>query len=310
MEITKSTQPDYEQLLDDATRNILNKYTLVYHELQTKCSDRALRAYIELEEVEKIKDCSQLYLVAAALLKAWLEAFRNAVDVVSEHIVSSTKNPRFSFDEFSQQNVILIQNSEMWLEDTVEGHIEEALVAAVALSRRLPMVDRLALVRHSIGLTGHQAGIVFNYFQLLQSRSPEALARKYRDQSMDGALLAGALPPDRIRQMMSHYADGLFYAEAEELAYVVASDAVYTASESVIEQAILAGLLISSDITGHWHTRGDSKVRHSHRSMHGQKRPFGQPFLSGAGNHLRFPRDRRAPVSDVANCRCWVSWHF
>ena len=68
--------------------------------------------------------------------------------------------------------------------------------------------------------------------------------------------------------------------------------------------AVVAG---QADVEGVWHTAADERVRPSHQYMHLQRRPLGEPFLSGDGNLLEYPGDRRAPAEDVIRCRCVVA---
>jgi hypothetical protein len=54
-----------------------------------------------------------------------------------------------------------------------------------------------------------------------------------------------------------------------------------------------------------WVSRGDHRVRSSHRRLHGKTRPFGKTFKSWpSGQVLRFPGDPLAPLDEVINCRC------
>ena len=46
--------------------------------------------------------------------------------------------------------------------------------------------------------------------------------------------------------------------------------------------------------------------RDSHMDMHLQRRKQGTPFVSGAGNLLRYPGDRSAPVEEWINCQCFL----
>ena len=79
------------------------------------------------------------------------------------------------------------------------------------------------------------------------------------------------------------------------------------ADEEMWQQAIDAGVVDAADVVGVWWTATDERVRPSHSFMHQQERPFGEPFVSGNGNNLRFPGDPAAPASDTINCRCVVA---
>ncbi|HEY7032617.1 MAG TPA: hypothetical protein VH482_14845 [Thermomicrobiales bacterium] len=54
-----------------------------------------------------------------------------------------------------------------------------------------------------------------------------------------------------------------------------------------------------------WISRGDSKVRTSHRRLHGKVRKPGSSFKEWeTGQKLAFPGDPRAPLDEIINCRC------
>lgn len=46
--------------------------------------------------------------------------------------------------------------------------------------------------------------------------------------------------------------------------------------------------------------------RESHMDMHEQEREQGVPFISGAGNELRYPADHSAPIEEWINCQCYI----
>ena len=78
------------------------------------------------------------------------------------------------------------------------------------------------------------------------------------------------------------------------------------ATEAATDTAIELHPLIE-DATGErhdvlWVSRGDHKVRRSHRSIHGKVRRVGKSFKPHLT--LRFPGDPLAPLNEVINCRC------
>lgn len=56
-----------------------------------------------------------------------------------------------------------------------------------------------------------------------------------------------------------------------------------------------------------WKTEADERVRPSHWKLHRKSKKAHQPFVTG-GHKLMFPGDPTAPVEEVVNCRCWLSW--
>lgn len=58
-----------------------------------------------------------------------------------------------------------------------------------------------------------------------------------------------------------------------------------------------------------WNTRGDDRVRQTHRAANRQRAPLGEPFTVG-GAPLLYPGDPRGPAQEVMNCRCTVDLQF
>lgn len=61
-----------------------------------------------------------------------------------------------------------------------------------------------------------------------------------------------------------------------------------------------------------WLTRSDTKVRSSHRDLHGQIKELDEPFKTWPLTHkmLMFPGDPSAPLREFIGCRCflWFIW--
>jgi HK97 family phage portal protein len=83
---------------------------------------------------------------------------------------------------------------------------------------------------------------------------------------------------------------------------------VTQASEAAAAQHMVdAGLISSTLVRRTWRTRGDGRVRESHRRAEGQTVGLGSAFVVGDAL-LRFPGDPLAPPSETAGCRCSVRW--
>jgi len=67
---------------------------------------------------------------------------------------------------------------------------------------------------------------------------------------------------------------------------------------------VASGAVSGNLVDTAWSTTMDGRERESHAAMDGQVVPFGQTFVSGLGNHLRYPGDPSAPAEDRINCRC------
>lgn len=171
------------------------------------------------------------------------------------------------------------------------------------------------LFRDSIGLTQRQVEAVLNYRRLLEANSAESLQRELRDgrsdRSIEAALRDGEpLPPAQIDRMVERYRQNYISFRAETIARTEALPSVHAGIDAMYRQAIDGGILDPGELTQKWLTAKDSRVRDSHDSMEGQQQPFGEPFVSGKGNHLLYPGDPQAPIDDRAQCRCAKTTRF
>jgi hypothetical protein len=82
--------------------------------------------------------------------------------------------------------------------------------------------------------------------------------------------------------------------------------AVHEGVEELFQQSYDSGVLQPEDVECAWASALRPTTRDSHRAMHGQVRPEGTPFESGAGNKLRYPGDPSAPASERVHCLCVV----
>jgi uncharacterized protein with gpF-like domain len=106
--------------------------------------------------------------------------------------------------------------------------------------------------------------------------------------------------------MVKRYAERMVKYRAEVIARTEALRSVHQGTEEMYRQAIANGDLTAEALSREWNTAKDERVRESHAPMNGQVQPFGQPFISGAGNSLNYPGDPEAPAEEVIQCRCVV----
>ena len=165
-----------------------------------------------------------------------------------------------------------------------------------------------------VGLTEQQAQYVASARDQLLSGDAEQLkkylSRTLRDRRFDGivkrAIEAGKpvakADADRIA---GRYSARLLKARAMTIAKANAQMAAGAARDEVYRQMIDAGFT-AGQITKTWKSRGDDRVRHSHRSLNGRKVNFEQTFISELGSAMRFPGDVSlgASMSDIIGCRC------
>lgn len=258
----------------------------------------------------------QAELAAVNLSNAYVQAYILAADDVMEFI-SGSIGIEVSFNQVNTRAVREMQEASLRLvQEFTSGQrasTRRALVEGIRAG--LNPRDQARLFRQSIGLTSNQMQSVINYRRLLESGSSRALQRALRDKRFDGVIrqvISGdrVFTADEIERQVQRYYERSIAARAETIARTEALGAVHQGSDQGFREAIAQGL-IDDELSQVWHTAGDARVRvPSHTFMNGQIRVFGEPFLSGTGNLLRYPGDQRAPAHDVVKCRCAKSTRF
>lgn len=165
-----------------------------------------------------------------------------------------------------------------------------------------------------VGLGGQEAQWLINTRRQLLSGDPDLMAdyfnRVRRDRRFDGivqrAIAAGRpVAEGDIDRITQRYAHRLLQTRADTVASINALEAYNAGRRRLYEQMIEDGLPADA-ITKRWKTRGDAKVRDTHRATNGQTQPGAQPFVLGSGALMMNPGDSSlgAPMSEIARCRC------
>lgn len=313
-----------EKLLDEAEPRfraeflamvaaIQNERTLA--ELATLLSegriDEALSAF---EAFRGVRATARLSTVTT---DTYIAAGRGAADVVRRasgeiHVV---------FDQVNAGAVAEMQENQLRLIREFGDQQRRATRKALldGIERGVNPREMARAFRGSIGLTERQVGAVNNYRRLLQNLDSAALARKLRDARFD-ATVRNAIANDQpltsrqIDMMVERYRERFLKHRAETIARTEALRSVHQGNQRMYKQAIENGVLQAGQLIQIWNTAKDERVRDpiighktSHRTMHGQRRPIGMPFTSGAGRSLMYPGDPTAPGDETINCRCIVS---
>lgn len=165
-----------------------------------------------------------------------------------------------------------------------------------------------------VGLTGQDVEWLNNTRVQLSSGNPSLMAdyfdRVRRDKRYDGIVRRAIeakqpVAAGDIDKITQRYAERLLVTRADTVASIQAMSA-YNAGRSQLYAQMVEDGLDPTTIFKRWKTRGDEKVRSSHRAMNGQKVPGAQPFLTPRGARMMNPGDTSmgAPLSEVARCRC------
>jgi hypothetical protein len=198
----------------------------------------------------------------------------------------------------------------------VSGLVEAqraAVLAALSTAMRAgrPVADQARAVRDSLGLSAAQVAALARYRSLVDVGARAALERRVApdlDRELRDAVDAGQDPPQGLEARLGEsYRTTLLFSGAALLGDLLGAQALALGTTALLDQALDDGLLDPLSLEDTWWTRSDERVRESHRFMHGQVRPHGDPFRSGAGNSLAYPGDPSAPLRDTINCRCFVT---
>lgn len=165
-----------------------------------------------------------------------------------------------------------------------------------------------------IGLTSQQTQYVANARAQLLSGDVEQmrayLERARRDRHFDG-IVRRAIAAEKpvaaadVDRIVGRYADRLLKLRGDTIARTEALTAFSAARHEAYQQAIDLGVK-PENVISTWRTAGDGRVRDTHRAMSGQRRPWGQPFVSPSGAQMMFPGDTSlgAGASEIVACRC------
>ncbi len=161
-----------------------------------------------------------------------------------------------------------------------------------------------------IGLTASQERWVKNYAAELAAADPKALQRKLRDKRFDKttarAIKDGTpLSPDQRAKMVAAYRMRALKYRADSIARTEAMTALNQSQDTAMAQAIKKGKVQEKHVTKTWHSAGDKRVRHTHRTMNKQKVGFNERFVSPSGARLKYPGDPEASAAERVMCRCW-----
>lgn len=215
------------------------------------------------------------------------------------------------FDQVNTRAVRLMQQSRLRLINEFTSDQRDAVrtIMIDGISRGMNPKQQAKNFATLIGLSRQQLQAVENYRKLLEQNSAETLRRTLRDRrfdrTVDNARDTGiGLTNDQIDRMVNRYAERQLNFRARTIARTEALRVIHEANDEALQQAVDSGSLGENELIQKWVTASDERVRNSHSSMNGQKRPFGKPFISGDGNSLKYPGDSSAPASEVINCRC------
>lgn len=308
-------ESDIERLLSRAESIFRRRFLEAVRDIQSSTTLAELERLLSLGQFDEA--LIQAEVAATNLANAYVTAYVLAADEVM-NFVSNAVGITVRFDQVNTRAVEEMRNASLRLIQQFTSGQRAATRAALVegIRQGLNPREQARMFRQSIGLTTNQIRAVANYRRLLEQGSAAALTRQLRDKRFDPTVQAAingdrALSSEQIDRMVQRYYERSLAARAETIARTEALAAVHQGSDAGFRQAVEDGVIDGDELSQVWHTAGDARVRHpSHTRMNGQVRPFGEPFLSGTGNLLRYPGDGRAPASDTVRCRCVKTTQF
>lgn len=248
-------------------------------------------------------------ILARASEQAFIDAARDTAKVLNRAFGEVV----IDFDLVNERAINAMRGNRLRLVTAINNQQRETIRTAIleGMQEGMNPRDIARRFRDSIGLTPNQQRAVDNYRKALSGLDRRALERALRDKRFDSTVLNAIesgkkLDAAQINKMVGRYYDRMLKYRSEVIARTEALRAVHQGAETMYLQAIDEGELSADQLTREWNTAKDERVRGSHRAMHGQVQPFGQPFISGKGNALRYPGDPEAPPEETIQCRCSV----
>ncbi len=284
-------------------------------ELLARVKDRMVLAEVvralERGRLEPILE--PLEAAGAAFAAEVAAVYSQAARAVAEHVTPLVRSTT-TFDQTNWRAVDRMRGARLDLirqvtedqRNVIRYVLEQGLTAG-----RNPR-EMARVIKDSIGLTDYQLRIVDNYRAKLEAGDASALGNTLRDRRYDRTVQRYAderrrLTKAQIDTMTERYRQRWLAKRSEDIALTEAMRATHQGAEDLWRQLIESGQVSADELSREWLTARDERVRGSHRPMHGQKRPFGEAFVSGLGNLLLYPCDPRAPLRDTARCRCLVA---
>jgi uncharacterized protein with gpF-like domain len=223
------------------------------------------------------------------------------------------------FDQVNERAVAAMRANTLRLvrEFTAEQRAATKLALIEGITRGANPREQARAFRSSIGLTERQMLAVQRYRAALEGvgrqgvprgEQAEALKRALRDARSDRSVKRAIarmvpLPAAQIDSMVDRYQARYIKYRSEVIARTEALASVHEGVEEAFQQGTEQGAWALEDLTREWDSSGDSRVRDTHRYLDGQKKKFGEPWVTSNGV-IRYPGDPMAPASERVQCRC------
>lgn len=305
-----------DELLSGADRRIQRAFNTIIAELKDELDLKELAELLSQGRMEEA--IAKLDEVGRALGRATNKEYMAAAEEAAAFLKDAGVG-RVRFDQVNTRAVAAMQRNSLRLVSNFSQEQIAATRAAIldGITAGANPRDMARRFRDSIGLTERQQQAVSNYRRTLEkvgtdaAGQAEALDRALRDGRYDRTVRRAIretqpLTSTQIDTMVERYAQRYVKYRSEVIARTEGLRSVHEGIEDLFEEAFDQGVVGREELVRTWDSSRDSRVRDSHKNLHGQQRPFGQPF-PGAAGPIRYPGDPEAPASETVQCRCLLT---
>lgn len=323
----------YAELQDRYGQSVADAFMEAVRDLTRAADLQAITTAVRTGNIEAAiaaanLDAAAYSPVLDALERAYAEGGREALGLLPRRTPGGTallfrfdvRNGRAT-DWLRQHGAALVSQ----VLDDQRSAIRTALVAGMQAGRgpqsvALDIIGRTNRVTGAreggiVGLTSTQAEAARNAEAEL--RSGEAaqlrnyLTRNRRDKRFDKTIERAIreekpVPADLIERATTRYKARLLELRGQVIGRTEALSALNASQYEALKQAVESGQLDQAQVRRVWRSASDMRVRHTHAALNGDTAGIEESFRSPSGAMLRFPGDPAAPISERANCRCWM----
>ncbi len=298
------TQRRIKELLAKQPRRIRDRFRQVMQrvrdrwspsELETAISEGRLSEY--LDDIER----------AAGEVAGRVAALQVAVAHETTEYVARQADKLVSYDTTNSKAVEVLRANRIRLVAGITEHQRGAIVDVLSAQTAAGVNPRQQAVkiRDVLGLTRRQAAAVTAYRDRLEGEATPLNADV--PEGEDAPKPAKARTAAQIDRMVERHAARQVKQRAEALARTEVQSALNEGQDIAFGEAIKGGAMEAADLQCKWLAGKPPRTRPFHAVMNGQIRKWGELFVDGLGNQLRFPGDPNAPAATRRQCRCGVA---
>jgi hypothetical protein len=275
-----------ERLLADIEKEL--------HELYAKAAEESRETALEyMEQFLKADEEMRKRVERGEISPDDLNRWRNT------HILTASR-----FQEMADVIADDLLNTDMIAMSIVNGHLPE--VYAINMNYQTYLLERSIRVNTSFTLYNRFTveRLVRDHPDLLPvARIDPDRDRRWNVQHINSAVAQGIVQGDRIPRLAERLR---MVTDMDERSSVRSARTMVTSAQNGGRMDAMHRLADKGvEMQKMWIATLDSRTRHWHRQMDGQRKPLDKPFVSDIGT-IMYPADPNAHPANVYNCRCAV----